>query len=83
MKMRINNKKNSCCDECGCQFKHTEEMYDFMICGTVYTVCKQCSDKMFRLLLKASCGYNAKVKSADDMARIQKAKDWRLSNGGS
>lgn len=77
MKMRVNKNPDAYCEECECLWKHTEEMYDLMLCGNVQTICKQCAEELFRKLLRKSCAYNAKVKSPEDMQRIQKAKDWR------
>lgn len=77
MKMRTNHDTESSCDECGCVWKNTEEMYDLMLCGEIHVLCKQCADGLFNRLLRMSCKYNGRVKSQEDMQRIQKAKEWR------
>lgn len=77
IKMRVNNQKDSACQECRTPYKNTPEMYDLMICNTKYTLCKRCVDTLFQKTLKASCMYNGKLKSAEDMARICRDKTLR------
>lgn len=70
IKMRINNNSTSVCEECSVSWKNTPEMYDLLLCGNKVTLCKKCLDNLFQKTLKASCAYNAKVKSQEDMQRI-------------
>lgn len=77
IKMRVNNQKDSVCEECRTPYKNTPEMYDLMICSTKYTLCKRCVDTLFQKTLKASCMYNGKLKSAEDMKRIRRDKALR------
>lgn len=71
MKMKINRDQDSVCDECRNIWKNTPEMYDLLLCGSKITLCKRCLDNLFQKTLKASCAYNAKVKSQEDMQRIR------------
>lgn len=69
IKMRVNANKNSTCEGCSVKWKNTPEMYDLMICGKMFTLCFDCVDKIFHKTLSASCKYNHKVKSQEDMQR--------------
>lgn len=69
MKMRVNNHKDSVCDFCNEKWKDVPEMYDMMLMGNIYTICKACTQEMFMKILKADCLYNGKLKSAEDIAR--------------
>lgn len=70
IKMRVNANKNSTCSSCGTKWKNTKEMYDVMICDTLFTLCYDCVDEIFHKTLVASCKYNHKIKSQEDMQRI-------------
>jgi hypothetical protein len=74
IKMRVNVDKNSTCSGCGTKWKNTKEMYDLMICGKMFTLCYDCVDEIFHKTLSAYCRYNAKVKSQEDIQRIQNYK---------
>ena len=55
IKMRVNNNKNSECTECDCPYNYTVEMYDLVISGVQFTLCKNCIDTLFTKTLKADC----------------------------
>ena len=74
VKMRVNTEKNSACEGCGIKWSNTREMYDMMICGTKFTLCFDCVDKIFHKTLSANCRYNHKTKSQEDLQRIQNYK---------
>ena len=74
IKMRVNQNKNSQCGECSCSWKDTEEMYDTVICGNMFTLCKDCMEVLFQKALRASCMYNGKVKSQEDIKRAMRAR---------
>lgn len=74
IKMRVNTQATSVCKECKVLYKNTPEMYDLMICDVKFTLCKNCVDVLFQKTLKASCLYNGKVKSSEDMRRIRRSK---------
>lgn len=71
IKMKINTDRSSVCKECNTAYHNTPEMYDMLLCGKKVTLCKKCLDDIFQKTLKASCAYNAKLKSQEDMQRIQ------------
>ena len=73
--MRVNQKESSKCQECGHIWKNVKEMYDLQICNNKFTLCSDCTDKIFHKLLKAECMYNARVKSQVDMARVRNNND--------
>lgn len=75
IKMRVNNQVSSHCEECKTSYKYTPEMYDLMICNTKFTLCKDCVDTLFQKTLKASCLYNGRLKSPEDMKRIYRSKE--------
>jgi hypothetical protein len=72
IKMRVNNNIESICKNCGCEFKNTAEMYDLQIVETKFVLCKFCIETLFQKTLKASCIYNAKVKTQDDLLRLRR-----------
>lgn len=80
IKMRVNRKADSVCQECGCKWQNTPEMYDLAICDDIYTLCKDCIDDVFRKTLRMTCMYNSKVKSKDDMQRVKNYTKWRFGN---
>ena len=74
IKMRINKNEKSECENCGVNWEYTSAMYDLMLVGSVHTICRQCSQELFQKLLKAECMQNAKIKSNEDIKRIQREK---------
>lgn len=72
IKMRINQNKKSICDECGCVYQDTKEMYTIKICGTTFDLCSMCIDTIFKKTLKADCIYNQKLKNKEDMKRVER-----------
>lgn len=75
IKMRVNANKISSCTNCGTKWKDTKEMYDLMLCGTVFTLCYDCVGDLFHKTLSADCKYNAKIKSKEDEQRITNYKN--------
>ena len=74
IKMRVNNAKDSECNECGCPYNSTGEMYDLVLCGVQFTLCKECIDTLFTKTLRANCMYNGKLKRPEDLKRAERAK---------
>lgn len=74
IKMRVNTNRASVCGECGCGWKDTGEMYDLVLCNVKHTLCKEHLDVVFQKTLKASCLYNSKLKSQEDLRRAERAK---------
>lgn len=79
IKMRVNNAADSECNECGCVYNDTEEMYDLALCDVQFTLCKKCIDTLFSKTLKANCMYNGKLKRSEDLKRIERAKKRRCN----
>lgn len=71
VKMRVNQKQSSKCQGCGNRWKNVKEMYDLQICDTKFTLCSNCTDKIFHKLLRAECMYNSRLKSQEDMERVR------------
>ena len=69
IKMRVNHDENSTCDLCEEKYKMTLEMYDLMLNGKMFVICKDCMNTLFHKLLKADCLYNGKIKSQADIER--------------
>lgn len=80
IKMRENKNKECRCIECKTKWINTPVMYDIMIHGNIYNLCKDCSDLLFKKLLTASCNYNHKIKSKEDIKR--KNRNDSLKNKG-
>ena len=83
IKMRVNREQESVCFNCGTKWKNTSEMYDLCIGykkERILPLCRKCVDELFHKTLKASCKYNARVKSQEDQIRIRREKqidlDW-------
>lgn len=74
IKMRVNANKSSICNECGTKHKDALEMYDLVLCGRQFTLCKDCVEVLFQKTLRADCMYNAKLKRPEDMKRIRRNK---------
>lgn len=74
IKMRVNNDKESSCEECKVLYKNTPEMYDMVLAGQKFTLCKECIETLLNKTLKASCMYNGKVKSQEDLRRAERAR---------
>lgn len=74
IKMRVNADKGSICNECGTKYKDTLEMYDLVLCGKQFTLCKECVETLFHKTLKADCKYNAKLKSQEDLRKADKIR---------
>lgn len=75
IKMRVNNQTSSVCGDCKTPYKNTPEMYDLMISDVKFTLCKNCVDTLFQKTLKASCLYNGRLKSSEDVKRIRRSKE--------
>lgn len=73
IRMRVNNKQNSSCMECGRNYNYTQEMYDINVCGEIFTLCFKCSEVLFKKLLSANVQYNGRTKSKNDLRRIRNA----------
>lgn len=80
IKMRVNGNKESECNECGCPYNCTAEMYDLVLCEEQFILCSDCIEKLFQKTLKASCKYNSKVKRPDDLKRKERSAVWRKHN---
>lgn len=72
IKMRIDTSPEAVCGECGNDWGHTREMYDIVLFGRQESICKACSDTLFRKLLRASCMYDGKVKTKEDKERARR-----------
>ena len=77
IKMKVNQNKQSTCLNCMVKYNDTEEMYDMMIATVYITLCKKCVDELFHKTLKASCKYNEKLKTKEDLIRIKRASKLR------
>ena len=69
IRMRVNQNEKSTCEECGCKWKDTREMYDILLCGEMTTICKGCLDELFQKILRMDVKYSSRVKSTIDQKR--------------
>lgn len=81
IKMRV-SKNDYFCSSCNAKRKESLEMFDVCIGNTLFTLCDECMDELFRKTLKASCIVNGKLKSADDMKVINNRKRNTKIKGG-
>ena len=73
--MRVNQNSKSICELCGNKYMNTEEMYDLKLNDQLTVICKDCVEVLFNKLLKATCLYNNRVKTKEDLERIQRARN--------
>lgn len=71
VKMRVNNNKESKCEECDTKWLYTPEMYDIHLCDVTFTLCQKCVETIFHKTLKANVIYNERLKSKEDLKRIK------------
>ena len=86
IKMRVNKEKESECFVCKTIWQNTHEMYDLRFESKLdetrtLTLCKTCVDELFNKTLRASCLYNGRVKSKEDMERIRRAESKFMPKG--
>lgn len=74
IKMKHNKNQEAICDNCGNSHKEALEMYDIKIGDKVICLCDECNQALFYKCLKANCALNAKVKSKEEIAKINKRK---------
>lgn len=85
IRMRVNKDKESRCKLCNTPYLYTPELYDLQLANenksVIFTLCKECVDELFNKTLKASCNYNAKLKTKEDMRRIRLYESKRVPKG--
>lgn len=86
IKMRVNKEKESECFVCKTTWQNTHEMYDLRFESKLdetrtLTLCKSCVDELFNKTLRASCLYNSRIKSKEDMERIRRAESKFMPKG--
>ena len=86
IKMRVNKEKESECFICKTVWQNTHEMYDLRFESKLeeirtLTLCKTCVDELFNKTLRASCLYNGRIKSKEDMERIRRAESKFMPKG--
>lgn len=85
LKMRVNNDKESVCSNCGREWKDVREMYDLRIGfkkERTLPLCLKCIETLEGKFLKASCMYNAKLKTKIDQGRIRRERDLDMEESG-
>ena len=73
-RMKVNENRNSICEECKCEWKNTKEMYDVQIFGQKHTVCKECLEDIMLKILRMDVKYSAKLKSQADLKRAENSR---------
>ena len=86
IKMRVNKERESECFVCKTNWANTHEMYDLRFESKLdetrtLTLCKSCVDELFNKTLRASCLYNSRIKSKEDMERIRRAESKFMPKG--
>lgn len=85
LKMRVNNNKESVCSNCGREWKNVREMFDLRIGykkERTLPLCLKCIETMNSKFLKASCMYNARLKSQVDIKRVQNEHTLDMEESG-
>lgn len=78
MKIIEDKKSDKQCEECGRNWNNTKELYVIHIFGCNHSICKECSEELFKKLLVLDCRYMGKLKTKEDMQR--KANAQRYTN---
>ena len=73
----VKDKEKAICKGCGENFNHSLEMYDLMIGDVLITVCDECTDEVLRKCCSASCKYNGRLKSKEDLRKISTVQKYR------
>lgn len=82
IKMRVNQNVISECQFCNATWPNVAEMYDIALLDQKFTICRECSHVLFTKLLRASCLYDGKVKTKEDLQRAQHDKGSRWHSFG-
>lgn len=72
VKMRENKNEKEFCSLCNVSWKNTRVMYDIKMNDEIFHLCYKCSDELFHKLLKANCAYNERIKTKEDVTRINR-----------
>lgn len=83
IKMRENKNPEEFCSLCNTSWKNTKIMYDIKMNDEIFHLCYKCSEELFHKLLKASSIYNGRLKTKEDMARINRENRIEDKNFGS
>jgi len=81
IRMRVNRHKESHCCECLKGWNDVSEMYDIQAGGNAFIMCRKCMETLSRKLLKASCLYDGRIKTKEDMERIRRERAEKLPEG--
>lgn len=75
VKMKTNKNEKSNCSCCNANWRDTPDMIDIMINkNMIFSLCHNCYEIMSQKLLKVSCMYNSRIKTKEDITRIQREK---------
>lgn len=72
IKMKYDKNQEAICDNCGNSHIEALEMYDIKIGDKVICLCDECNQALFYKCLKASCTLDAKVKSKEEILKINR-----------
>ena len=72
IRMRVNRDRESHCCECLKVWNDVSEMYDIQAGGNAFIMCRKCMETLSGKLLRASCLYNGRLKTKEDMERIRR-----------
>ena len=77
IKMRVNEKRDAVCCECGETQDKVLNMFDICIGGVLHTICDVCNETLFSKSLRAECMKNGRLKSQRDIHIINKRNSKR------
>lgn len=72
IRMRENKNSEEFCSLCNTSWKNTRVMHDIKMNDEIFHLCHKCSNELFQKLLKASSMYDGRLKTKEDMARINR-----------
>ena len=74
IKMRNNTAIDAECYECGETQEEVLNMFDLLVGKLKFTICDDCTEKLFNKTLRAIVMRNERAKSSRDMAIIRRRK---------
>lgn len=77
IKMKVNNKLEAKCCNCGRGQKQSVDMFDVMVGKQRFTICDACNDLLFTKTLNASCYRDHRVKGDKDISVAQDRRSAR------
>ena len=72
--MKVSFDKSATCEQCGCTYAYTKEMYALDLFHHTHHICYDCMDKLFHVALFSIIEYDGKLKMKDDVLRSERSR---------